>query len=143
MLRQRLIHPEILAALAAAGHGSTVLIADGNFPVSTATSAAAARVYLNFAPGLVAARDVLEVLVEAIPIEAATLMVPEASGDPSPAAHSSLVAALPAGTEVRRVGRSAFYELARSDDLALVIATGETALYANVLLTIGVVRAPD
>ncbi|NLF56040.1 MAG: RbsD or FucU transport, partial [Candidatus Hydrogenedens sp.] len=30
MLKQRLTHPDILEALAAAGHGSKVLIADGN-----------------------------------------------------------------------------------------------------------------
>jgi L-fucose mutarotase/ribose pyranase (RbsD/FucU family) len=35
VLRTRLLHPEILAALAGAGHGSRVLIADGNYPFST------------------------------------------------------------------------------------------------------------
>ncbi|HOS03406.1 MAG TPA: RbsD/FucU domain-containing protein, partial [Candidatus Hydrogenedentes bacterium] len=35
MLKQRLIHPEILDALAAAGHGSKILITDGNYPAST------------------------------------------------------------------------------------------------------------
>ena len=36
MIRGKLIHPEILAALAGAGHGSKVLITDGNFPHATA-----------------------------------------------------------------------------------------------------------
>ena len=35
MLKQTLIHPDILEALAAAGHGSKILITDGNFPAST------------------------------------------------------------------------------------------------------------
>jgi L-fucose mutarotase len=35
--------------------------------------------------------------------------------------------------------RFTFYETARSDDGALVIATGEQRIYANLLLTIGVV----
>jgi RbsD / FucU transport protein family. len=32
MLKTRLLHPEILAALGEAGHGAQVLIADGNYP---------------------------------------------------------------------------------------------------------------
>jgi L-fucose mutarotase len=43
MLQYKLIHPQILAALAAAGHGSTVLIADGNYPFSTAANPQAHR----------------------------------------------------------------------------------------------------
>ena len=35
MLKTRLLHPEILNALARAGHGSRVLIADGNYPFAT------------------------------------------------------------------------------------------------------------
>ena len=35
MLKTTLLHPEILNALAGAGHGAQVLIADGNYPAST------------------------------------------------------------------------------------------------------------
>ncbi|RAD07556.1 RbsD or FucU transport, partial [Burkholderia multivorans] len=35
--------------------------------------------------------------------------------------------------------RFAFYDLARSRDLGLVIATGDQRQYANLLLTVGVV----
>ena len=35
MLRHKLIHPQITAVLAAAGHHSTVLIADGNYPAAS------------------------------------------------------------------------------------------------------------
>ncbi len=34
MLKTQLLHPEILATLGGAGHGSKVLIADGNFRAS-------------------------------------------------------------------------------------------------------------
>jgi L-fucose mutarotase/ribose pyranase (RbsD/FucU family) len=34
----------------------------------------------------------------------------------------------------------AFYELTRSSDLALVVASGDTQFYANVLLTIGAIK---
>ena len=59
MLKTELIHPEILAALGAAGHGSTVLIADGNYPASTSMGPRAKRVSLNLSPGVVNCADVL------------------------------------------------------------------------------------
>lgn len=37
MLPTELPHPEILQALAGAGHGALVLIADGHYPASAAT----------------------------------------------------------------------------------------------------------
>src|SRR5215471_19524045 len=80
MLKYQLLHPEILAALGAAGHGSQVLIADGNYPFATKSHPDARRVYLNLAPDLLRATDVLAALADAIPIEAAHVMVPE-SGD--------------------------------------------------------------
>jgi L-fucose mutarotase len=43
VLRTRLIHPEILAALATAGHGSQLLLSDGNFPHATASPPGARR----------------------------------------------------------------------------------------------------
>ena len=50
MLRTKLIHPELLAALGSAGHGAKVLIADGNYPVGTKAPPHAARIYLNLPP---------------------------------------------------------------------------------------------
>lgn len=140
MLYGTLIHPEILQALGSAGHGSTVLIADGNYPFSTGAHPAAARVYLNLAPGLVSATDVLRVLVEAIPIEAATVMVPNEG--PEPPIFEEFRQILPDAIELTPVGRFDFYERARGADLALLVATGEQRIYANVLLTIGVVPPP-
>ena len=61
MLKYGLTHPEILSALGSAGHGSKVLIADGNYPFSTGSNPAAAHVYLNLEgrepDGVVAAAD--------------------------------------------------------------------------------------
>ena len=71
MLKTALLHPEIMEALGGAGHGSQVLIADGNYPCSTTAGPNAQLVYLNLAPGLVTATDVLKVLVQTVPIEAA------------------------------------------------------------------------
>lgn len=137
MLRTGLIHPQILHALASAGHGSTVLISDGNFPHATAPFPAAPCVFLNLAPGRLTVSEVMEVILPALPVERAALMDPE-DGSGCPAAHAALEALL--GTvPIDHVPRFDFYAATRSDRLALVIATGDLLPYANVLLTVGVV----
>ena len=135
MLRTRLIHPEILAALAAAGHGSQVLVSDGNFPHATATPPGARRVYLNLSPGRVTVTEVLEAVAATIPLEAAAVMRPHDAD--VPAVLEEYRALLPPGTPVEVVDRLAFYELARRPDVTLAVATGDQRLYANLLLTIG------
>jgi len=139
MLTYRLLHPEILRALGEAGHGAQVLIADGNYPLLTRTHPASHRVYLNLAPDLVRVTDVLSVLVDAIPVEAAHVMRPD-SGE-EPAIHAEFRIQLP-GVELQTLGRFEFYDLAKGSDLALAVATGERRVYANILLTIGVVPPP-
>jgi len=136
MLKTRLLHPEILAALGEAGHGAQVLIADGNYPLATRSNPNGYRVFLNLAPGQLTVTDVLAVLVDAIPIEAAHVMGPD-DGD-EPGIYADFREMLP-DTELQRLGRFDFYDMARGPDLALAIATGEQRIYANILLTIGVV----
>ena len=137
MLTGKLIHPGILGALGSMGHGSMVLIADGNFPFATHTNPAAAHVYLNLRPGLVSATDVLEAVASAIPVEAAYVMQPADGSTPDIFAEFN---ALLAGQELQRVERFAFYDMGRRSEVGLVIATGEARIYANILLTIGVVK---
>jgi L-fucose mutarotase len=60
MLRCPLIHPPLLAALGAAGHGARVLLADANYSHSTNVSPRAALIHLNLRPGLVTVDQVLE-----------------------------------------------------------------------------------
>lgn len=139
MLSTRLLHPEILAALGGAGHGSRVLIADGNYPFSTGSSAGAKRVYLNLRPGMVSVPDVLETLVAVLPVESAMVMVP--SEGPEPEIFAEFRRLLPPGVPMEKKWRLTFYEEAKSADTALVIATGEQRIYANILLVIGVVTA--
>lgn len=136
MLKQRLLHPEILDALAAAGHGSQVLITDANYPASTKLGENASLVYLNLAPGKPTATEVLDVLLTAIPIEDAAVMEP-ASG-PEPAIFAEFSRLMP-GLDLTKYDRFEFYEVAGSPDTCLVIVTGEQRIYANILLTIGVV----
>ena len=136
MLKYRLTHPEILRGLGEAGHGAQVLIADGNYPLVTRSHPSSRRIYLNLAPDLVRVTDVLDVLVSAIPIESAHVMMPETG--PEPAIFAEFRQQLP-GIELEPLGRFEFYDAARGPDLAVAIATGDGRLYANLLLTIGVV----
>ena len=137
MLRYRLTHPEILAALASAGHGSRVLIADGHYPFVTASGPNATHVFLNLAPGLVSVPQVLELLVDAVPIESAAVMHPPKDQD-SPEIFAEFSRLLGDSVPVDELDRFKFYEAAKTEDVALVIATGEQRTYANILLTIGV-----
>jgi L-fucose mutarotase len=139
MLKTRLLHPEILAALGEAGHGAQVLIADGNYPLATRSNPDGYRVFLNLAPGQLTVTDVVSVLADAIPIEAAHVMGPD--DDSEPGIYADFRELLPE-TPLQRLGRFEFYDMARGPDTALAIATGEQRIYANILLTIGVVM-PD
>ncbi|MEU1853158.1 RbsD/FucU domain-containing protein [Streptomyces sp. NPDC019990] len=136
MLLTELLHPGILEALAGAGHGGRVLLADGHYPASTATGPRTRTVHLNLAPGLLDVTTVLGVLLRALPVESAHVMVPP-GGEPEPPAiaeYRSMLAPVP----VETLGRFAFYDAARSLDLALTIVTADIRTYANLLLTIGV-----
>ena len=114
-------------------------MADGNYPLLTRSHPAAHRVYLNLAPDLLRVTDVLRVLVDAVPIEAAHVMQPDSGAEPP--IFAEFRAQLP-GLELQPLGRFEFYDAARGPDLALAVATGERRIYANILLTIGVVP-PD
>lgn len=139
MLKSQLIHPTILGVLGASGHGSGILIADGNYPFITRANPAAERVYLNLMPGLISVTQALEAIAPAIPIEAAHVMTPDDNSEPSIFADFRRL--LP-GIELQKHNRFPFYDLARGSDVSLVIATGEQRIYANILLVIGVIPPP-
>lgn len=64
MPRSPLIHPPLLAALGASGHGARVLIADANYSHSANAYPGAAPVHLNLPPGLVTVDQVLEPVID-------------------------------------------------------------------------------
>ena len=148
MLRYELLHPGLIQALAAAGHGSRILVADANYPHSTGVRPGAERVHLNLRPGLVTVDQVLEVLLDAVPVESAAVMVAGGvagavvSANESIPAHAGYRAALAPEVDWHELDRFAFYEAARGDDVAVLVATGDQRVYANLLLTVGV-RAPS
>jgi L-fucose mutarotase len=137
-LKRNLLHPEILATLGSNGHGAKVLIADGNFPFTTSVPETARKVFLNFTADMLSVVNVLTVLSTCIPIESASVMIPPDESDQP--IHQEFVHIL--GTEVplKKLKRFDFYDEAKSADTCLVIATGETRRFANILLTIGVVK---
>jgi L-fucose mutarotase len=148
MLHSELIHPQISQILAKAGHSSKVLIADGNYPASSAMGPRAELVSLNLAPGLVTVAQVLRVLLTAIPIEEVNTMgMPE--DDPYRLPHDppvwheyrSILASAGMNLELKPISRWDFYDAVDSRNHVLTIQTGDQALWANLLLTVGVRKA--
>jgi len=140
MLRTKLIHPDILMAIAGAGHGSRILIADGNYPCGTTAGPNAHIVYLNLSPGNVTVTDVLSAVLTATPIEAAHVM--QTADGSEPAIFDEFRTLLPGGVNIQPIERFAFYGAVGEPSVCLVVATGEQRVYANILLTIGVVPPP-
>ncbi|WP_285247698.1 MULTISPECIES: RbsD/FucU domain-containing protein [unclassified Pseudarthrobacter] len=139
MITARLTHPNMLAALAAAGHGSSVLLTDGHYPAKTAVGRHAQTVHLNLTSGTPTVPEVLTIVLDTIPVEQATLISPSADALPSVVQHE-ILQLLPDPIPIAYVGRHDFYALARTTDLALCVVTGDNRRFANVLLTIGVLN---
>ena len=138
MLKTRIIHPELIQGLAEAGHGARILMGDSNYPVTTKANPSARIVFLNFVPGIVGGVDIVRALAEIIPIESAVYMTPPDGQMPDIVKEYQTII----GKDVPFSGadRFGFYDDASSDDTALVIASGEQRVYANLLLTVGVVK---
>lgn len=150
MLRHTLIHPKITEVLARAGHSSKILIADGNYPAGTAIGPNAELVSLNLSPGLVSVPQVLTALLSAIPVEAVNTMgMPE--DDPYRLPHDppawdvyrGILKEAGISTELEPIQRWDFYDAVASRDHILTIQTGDQALWANLLLTVGVRQAGE
>lgn len=146
MLKTPILHPQILHALGRAGHSSKILIADGNYPHHTKRGPNADLVFLNFAPGQMNATDILIGIANTVPIELAEVMEPSKTGPyamkndpPIFDEFRRILKARNASLDLTRLERFAFYEAAGTRDVTLTIATGEQRIYANILLTIGVV----
>ena len=145
MLKHRLIHPKINEVLGRAGHHGKILIADGNYPVSSAFGPNAEIVSLNLMPGVPTCTQVLQAILSAVPIEQANTMTPERTGP------YALPGDPPIWAEFRRELKQAglqfdltpiekweFYKAVATPDHILTIQTGDQQRFANLLLTIGV-----
>lgn len=144
MLKHELIHPKINEILGRAGHHAKILIADGNYPVSSKKGPNAEIVCLNLSPGLVTVAQTLRAILSAVVVDSVNTMgIP--ADDPY-ARHGEP----PVWNEYRQVLRQArcrhklepilkwdFYKAVESPDHVLTIQTGDQALWANVLLSLG------
>ena len=132
MLTTTCIHPGIMKALSLCGHGSKVLIAEGNYPLAD-KSGNAEKVYLGVMPGLPTVTDVLKAVQSVVEIEKAEVMVP---GDgTTPEIFKEFEEEL--GLPLSGVGRFEYYDICCEPDVVLAISTGEKRVFANILLTIG------
>lgn len=137
MIKANIIHPDLLYSLAKCGHKTNILIADGNYSFATNSSKDASVIYLNLCPGMISSPVILEKILEYVNVEKVTYMqYPEDFDNTIEKEYEKL---LPPSTEISYTDRQNFYALAKSSDTYLVIASGETRRFANILLTVGVV----
>jgi L-fucose mutarotase len=133
------ISPELLEVLARMGHGDHIVLADGNFPGENQGADYVIRADGMGVPDLL--RDILRLMpVDTADESAFVMAVPE--GDPEPPVWSEYRRILSEGegrdVELIEVERFAFYDFTKQKAFAVVM-TGETALYANLILVKGVV----
>lgn len=132
MLTTTCINPQIMAALALCGHGDKILIADGNFPLSTYCKNAD-RVYLGISKGTPKVDEVLKVLAGVTNFERAEVMLPDSSGEPEIFACFREILHTDA---MDGMDRYAFYH-ACEEEVKLAVSTGEERVFSNILLTVG------
>lgn len=132
----KIITPELLKILCEMGHGDEIVIADGNFP----SASMGKRVIYLSGNG---ACEVLEAVLKLMPLDTyskpAYLMEVVPGDDvktPIWDEYKTIVSEY-TNEDFEHIERFAFYE--RAKNAYAVIATGEGALYANVLLKKGVV----
>lgn len=135
-----LLTPELLKIMMEMGHGDELVIGDGNFP---AASMAQRLVRLD-GHGVC---EILDAVMRYFPldpyVEAPVSLMQVVPGDPvgTPPVwekYRAIVEKYEPGMRFEQVERFAFYE--RAKKAYAVVATGEGALYANIILKKGVVK---
>ena len=134
-----ILSPELLKVLMEMGHGDEIVIADGNFP---AASVAQRLIRADGHP----VPELLDAILKFFPLDTfvehpVALMQVVPGDDYQPTIwekYRRIVEQQEGFVDFDMVERFAFYERARQ--AYAVIATGETALYANIILKKGVVR---
>lgn len=134
MLKGKLIHPAIMAAVAHCGHGDKILIADGNYPLLS-KSGDAEKVFLGLTAGVPTVTQVLEALQNEINVEKAQVMNPEDGSTPEIFGEfTNMLNSM----ELEKLGRYEFYDACCEENVVLAISTGEKRVFANLLITVGV-----
>lgn len=134
-----LISPELLKVLCEMGHGDEIVLADANFPAESMGQ----RVVR--ADGIGAA-ELLRAILPLFPLdqydESNFVLMSVVPGDPiKPVIWDEYRATLTAyepDAKIQTIDRFAYYE--RAKKACCIVATGESAQYANILLKKGVIR---
>ena len=136
-----LLSPELLKVLMEMGHGDTLVIGDGNFPhASIAGDSPLIRLDGH------GCAEVLDAILTLFPldtyVDAPVSLMQVVPGDnvetPIWDEFAKIIEKHQPGTKIRHVERFSFYDEAKK--CYAVVSTGETALYANVILQKGVVK---
>jgi L-fucose mutarotase len=134
-----ILSPDLLYMIAQMGHGDELVLADANFP-STAIARRLVRADGHGVPAI------LEAILQLFPLDSfveAPAAVMQRVDKPSESApvwnefQRLLDSAEAKHIKIERVERFAFYERAKT--AFGVVATGETALYGNLILKKGVI----
>ncbi len=132
-----ILSPELLKILMEMGHGDTIVIGDGNFPAA----ANAQRLVRLDGPGVT---EVLDAILKLMPLDTyvpnpVSLMDNGDSENRPPIwkDYAEVIEKNEGKKDFRLVERFQFYTEAKK--AYAIIATGETAIYANVILQKGVV----
>jgi L-fucose mutarotase len=132
-----LLGPDLLRTLRAMGHGDEIALVDANYPAEDH----ARRLVRADGLGLPA---VLEAILTVLPLDhAAPAILRTAEGNTPPAraaihdALDAICARMAPAHEVQQLAGAEFYPRVRAAHT--VVATGEPALYANVILRKGVI----
>ena len=136
----KILSPELLKVLCEMGHGDRLVIADGNFPAeSVGKNAIVIRMDGH------GACDVLEAILKLFPldtyVEKPVNLMQVTPGDhvetPIWDEYARIIKPY-TNEKIESIERFSFYE--RSKSAYAVIMSGESALYANVILKKGVVK---
>ena len=134
----KIVSPALLKVLCEMGHGDEIVIADGNFPAETCGQ----RVIRADGHG---GEEILDAVLSLLPLDTYAdenlLLMQTTNGDPTPAIWEKYFDIANKHDDNLRVGnieRFAFYE--RAKKAYAVIATGESAIYANVIIKKGVIQ---
>lgn len=134
-----ILSPELLHLIAQMGHGDELVIADANFPAATCAN----RLVRADGHGVPA---ILEAILQLFPLDqfvehpAAVMRRLDKPGDPAPiwAEYQRLLdGAEGRHISMEQVERFAFYERAKAT--FGVVATGEGALYGNIIIKKGII----
>ena len=138
-----IVSPELMYALMKMGHGDEIVLADGNFPADSHAQRVI-RADGHSVPAL------LEAILQFLPLDdfvdsPAAVMQPVDDSADKPLIWSQFEHQIHFATEreiaLEQVERFAFYERAKA--AYAIVATGETAIYANLILKKGVVRLSE